>query len=93
MGKLVDSNIYSWFLTNNLIKDVYITNIILETDCDCFFELSSKFTKLHSGDILFLNIKIYSIILMFIEIKNMKNRDIIMIYYGGFNFIKTYGAL
>ena len=45
--------IYSWFLTNNLIKDVYVTNIILNTECDCFFpELPGQFTKLHSGNVL-----------------------------------------
>jgi dihydrofolate reductase len=45
--------IYSWFLNNNLIKDVYITNVFLDEECDCFFpNLPNRFSKIHSGSVI-----------------------------------------
>jgi len=42
--------IYKWYLNANLVKDVYITNINLDVECDSYFPtLSSDFVKHHSG--------------------------------------------
>ena len=42
--------IYKWYLDQNLIRDVYITNINLDIECDIYFpKLSNKFVKLYSG--------------------------------------------
>lgn len=45
--------IYQWYLSNNLIKDVYITRILEEYKCNTFFPLlPSTFYKIHSGDVV-----------------------------------------
>ena len=50
--------IYSWFLHNNLVKDVYITNVFLDEECDCFFpDLPNRFKKIHSGNVIESNYK------------------------------------
>lgn len=86
--------IYSWFLTNNLIKDVYITSIVLETDCDCFFpELSRKFTKLHSGDILCSKHKDLQYNIDVYRNKEYEKSGYNYDLLRRIDFIKTYGAL
>lgn len=86
--------IYSWFLTNNLIKDVYITSIVLEADCDCFFpELSSKFTKLHSGDILSSKHKDLQYNIDVYRNKEYEKSGYNYDLLRRIDFIKTYGAL
>ena len=86
--------IYSWFLTNNLIKDVYITSIVLEADCDCFFpELSRKFTKLHSGDILCSKHKDLQYNIDVYRNKEYEKSGYNYDLLRRIDFIKTYGAL
>ena len=42
--------IYSWYIKHNLIRDVYITNINLDVECDIYFpKLPDNFVKLHAG--------------------------------------------
>lgn len=45
--------IYKWYLDANLVKDVYITNVLKDIECDSFFpELSDDFIKVNSGDVV-----------------------------------------
>jgi|TARA_B110000008_G_scaffold275224_2_gene312307 dihydrofolate reductase len=45
--------IYNWYLKNNLIQDVYITNILNHYTCDTFFpQLPVNFKKIHSGNVV-----------------------------------------
>ncbi len=46
--------IYKWYINNNLIRDVYVTNIFQDYECDSFFpELPNSFEKIQSGDTVF----------------------------------------
>ena len=45
--------IYSWYIKHNLVRDVYITNVKLDVDCDSYFpKLPNHFVKLHSGHMI-----------------------------------------
>lgn len=45
--------LYEWYITNNLVKDVYVTNVLEDFECDSFFPvLPSNFKKIHSGDVV-----------------------------------------
>ena len=45
--------IYNWYIHNNLIKDVYVTNILHDYECDSFFPtLPNSFKQIHSGNII-----------------------------------------
>ena len=45
--------IYKWYINHNLVKDVYITNVMNDYECDSFFPvLPDTFKKIHSGNVV-----------------------------------------
>lgn len=72
--------IYKWYLDANLVKDVYVTNVLKDVECDSFFpELSSNFIKINSGDVVLSkehNI-LYSIDVYRNKFYNYKNQDVV----------------
>lgn len=72
--------LYKWYISNNLIKDVYVTNILEDYTCNSFFPmLPPTYKKIHTGDVIMskenkipYNIEIYRN-----NFYNLKNNDIL----------------
>ena len=46
-------HIYNWYIKHNLVRDVYITNVKQDVDCDVYFpKLPKHFVKIHSGHMI-----------------------------------------
>ena len=45
--------LYTWYINNNLVKDIYVTNVLEDYHCDTFFpEIPNNYKKIGSGDIV-----------------------------------------